>query len=61
MIVKELLQKILSENSWGLYTKERPLEELPSNVGKMWKINEVDLDQLVFEYNKVTDNKTNIE
>ena len=61
MIVKELLQKILSENSWGLYTKERPLEELPSNVGKMWKKNEVDLDQLVFEYNKVTDNNTNIE
>ena len=52
MIVKELLQKILSENSWGLYTKERPLEELPSNVGKMWKINEIHIEQLVYEYNR---------
>ena len=61
MIVKELLQKILSENSWGLYTKERPLEELPSNVGKMWKINEVEIDQLVYEYNNKIEGNTDIE
>ena len=52
MIVKERLLKILSENNWGLYTKEPPLEELPSNVGKMWKINEIDIEQLVYEYNR---------
>ena len=55
MVDKELLKRILAENNWGLYTKERPLEELPSNVGKMWKINEVEIDQLVYEYNnKIT-------
>ena len=53
-MLKEILQKILNENNWGLYTKERPLEELPSNVGKMWKINEIDIDQLVYEYNRLT-------
>jgi len=50
--------KILSENNWGLYTKDRPLEELPSNVGKMYKINDVDLDQLIVEYNRMENEQT---
>ena len=58
MIVKERLLKILSENNWGLYTKDRPLEELPSNVGKMYKINDVDLDQLIVEYNRMENEQT---
>jgi len=61
MVDKELLKRILAENNWGLYTKERPLEELPSNVGKMWKINEVEIDQLVYEYNNKIEGNTDIE
>ena len=61
MVDKELLKRILAENTWGLYTKERPLEELPSNVGKMWKINEVEIDQLVYEYNNKIEGNTDIE
>ena len=51
MINKELLIKILSENSWGLYSTTSPLEEMSSNVGKMYKISDVDADRLVDTYN----------
>ena len=51
MLSKELLAKILSENNWGLYTTTNPLEEMSSNVGKMYKINDVDIDRLVETYN----------
>ena len=51
MINKGLLLKILSENSWGMYHKSNPLEEFPTNVGIMYKINEIDVDKLVEEYN----------
>ena len=51
VINKELLIKILSENSWGLYSTTSPLEEMSSNVGKMYKISDVDADRLVDTYN----------
>jgi hypothetical protein len=51
MLSKELLAKILSENNWGLYITTSPLEEMSSNVGKMYKINDVDIDRLVEIYN----------
>ena len=51
MINKELLLKILSENSWGMYHKSNPLEEFPTNVGIMYKINDIDVDRLIEAYN----------
>ena len=52
MLNKELLMKVLSEHNWGVYLKSSPLQEMStSNVGVMYKINEVDADSLVEEYN----------
>ena len=51
MINKELLIKILNENNWGLYLTTSPLEEMPANVGKIYKVNEIEIDKLVEEYN----------
>ena len=52
MLSKELLIKVLSEHNWGVYLKSSPLQEMStSNVGVMYKINEVDADSLVEEYN----------
>ena len=51
MIVKELLIKILNENHIGLYYKSRPLEELTANNGVLYKVNEIDVDNLIDEYN----------
>ena len=54
MLSKELLLKVLSEHNWGVYLKSRPLEEMStSNVGVIYKINEVEADSLVEEYNKL--------
>ena len=54
MLNKELLMKVLSEHNWGVYLKSSPLQEMStSNVGVMYKINEVDADSLVEEYNKL--------
>ena len=54
MLNKELLLKVLSEHNWGVYLKSSPLEEMSTtNVGKIYKINEVDADNLVEEYNKL--------
>ena len=54
MLIKELLIKVLSEHNWGVYLKSSPLQEMStSNVGVMYKINEVDADSLVEEYNKL--------
>ena len=54
MLNKELLLKVLSEHNWGVYLKSRPLEEMStSNVGVIYKINEVEADSLVEEYNKL--------
>ena len=54
MLSKELLLKVLSEHNWGVYLKSSPLEEMStSNVGKIYKINEIDADSLVEEYNKL--------
>lgn len=58
MIVKELLIRILNENHIGLYLKSRPLEELPSNNGVLYKVNEVDVDSLVDEYNSHLESPT---
>jgi hypothetical protein len=51
MLNKELLTKILSENNWGIFLKGSPLEEMSTNVGVMYKINEVDVDKIVDSYN----------
>ena len=51
MIVKELLIKILNENHIGLYYKSRPLEELTANNGVLYKVNDVDVDNGIDEYN----------
>ena len=51
MLNKKMLEKVLAENSWGIYLKGRPLEEVPTNVGMIYKICEVGIDKLVEEYN----------
>ena len=51
MINKELLIQILNENNWGLYLKSNPLEEMSANVGKIYKINDIEVDKLIEEYN----------
>ena len=51
MINKELLLKVLQENNWGVYLKGRPLEEMSTNVGIIYKICEVEIEKLVDEYN----------
>ena len=51
MINKELMIKILNENNVGLYHKGKPLEEIPSNVGVMYKVNEVELEKVINDYN----------
>ena len=54
MLNKELLLKVLSEHNWGIYLKSSPLEEMSTtNVGKIYKVNEVEADNLVEEYNKL--------
>ena len=54
MLNKELLLKVLSEHNWGVYLKSSPLEEMSTtNVGKIYKINEVEADNLVEEYNQL--------
>ena len=54
MLSKELMIKVLSEHNWGVYLKSSPLQEMStSNVGVIYKINEVDADSLVEEYNKL--------
>ena len=49
MINKELITRILNENGWGLFLKNNPLEEMPSSLGKMYKVSEIDVDRLVEE------------
>ena len=51
MIVKELLLRILNENHIGRYLKSRPLEELPANNGVLYKVNDVDVDNVIDKYN----------
>ena len=51
MIVRELLLRILNENHIGLYLKSRPLEELPANNGVLYKVNDVDVDNVIDKYN----------
>ena len=51
MINKELLVKILSENGCGLYLKSNPIEEMSANVGKIYKVNDIEVDKLIEEYN----------
>ena len=52
MLEKKIIEKILAENSWGLYLKGRPLEEINTNVGVIYKICEVSVEKLVDGYNK---------
>lgn len=52
MLNKELLIKVLSEHNWGIFLKSSPLQEMStSNVGMIYKINEIDIDSVVNEYN----------
>ena len=51
MIDRKVLEKILTENSWGLYLKGRPLEEINTNFVVIYKICEVSTEKLVDEYN----------
>ena len=49
---KELLMKVLNEHNWGIYLKSKPLEEMSTtNLGIMYHINEVEVDNLIEEYN----------
>ncbi len=59
MLEKKVLEKILAENSWGLYLKGRPLEEINTNVGVIYKICEVSTEKLVDEYNEHVINMKN--
>ena len=56
MLEKKVLEKILAENSWGLYLKGRPLN---TNVGVIYKICEVSTEKLVDEYNEHVINMKN--
>ncbi len=52
MLNKELLTKVLSEHNWGVFLKSNPLQEMStSNVGMIYKINEIDIDSVVDGYN----------
>ncbi len=52
MLSKELLIKVLSEHNWGIFLKSNPLQEMStSNVGMIYKINEIDIDSVVDGYN----------
>ena len=51
MINKELLVKILNEKNVGLYLRSKPLEELPASNGVLYKVNDVDVDSVIDEYN----------
>ena len=56
MLNKELLIKVLSEHNWGVFLKSSPLQEMStSNVGMIYKINEIDIDNVVKEYNDMLD------
>lgn len=52
MLSKELLIKVLNEHNWGIFLKSSPLQEMStSNVGMIYKINEIDIDNVVKAYN----------
>ena len=54
MLSKELLIKVLNEHNWGIFLKSSPLQEMStSNVGMIYKINEIDIDNVVKEYNNM--------
>ena len=54
MLSKELLIKVLNEHNWGMFLKSSPLQEMStSNVGMIYKINEIDIDNVVNEYNNM--------
>ena len=54
MLSKELLIKVLNEHNWGIFLKSSPLQEMStSNVGMIYKINEIDIDNVVNEYNNM--------
>ena len=59
MLEKKIIEKILAENSWGLYLKGRPLEEINTNVGVIYKICEVSVEKLIDAYNNYLTNLQN--
>lgn len=59
MLSRELLVKVLSEHNWGIFLKNSPLQEMStSNVGMIYKINEIDIGNLVNEYNEMLNTYT---
>ena len=56
MLSKELLIRVLNEHNWGMFLKSSPLQEMStSNVGMIYKINEIDIDNVVKAYNDMLD------
>ena len=45
--IKKIVRKILTENSWGLYFKGKPLVEMPVNdEASIYKLNDVRVSEL---------------
>ena len=56
MLSKELLIRVLNEHNWGMFLKNSPLQEMStSNVGMIYKINEIDIENVVKAYNDMLD------
>jgi len=51
--INELFLKVLNNNNWGLYFKGEPMESIPmSDGGKVYKVNEVKVEQVYEEIQK---------
>ena len=51
--INELFLKVLSNNNWGLYFKGEPMQSIPmSDGGKVYKVNEVKVEQVYEEIQK---------
>ena len=45
--VKNIIEKIIQGNNWGLYFKANPLENLPSQDGQhIYKVNDVSKEEV---------------
>ena len=55
LLDKKRLERILNENNWGIYLKGKPLEEMTTNVGVIYKVCEVASDKLIDEYNETVE------
>lgn len=51
--INELFLKVLNNNNWGLYFKGEPMQSIPmSDGGKVYKVNEVKVEQVYEEIQK---------